>query len=70
MISLINDNCNFSGSTQPNMSEIWEKNKDNMESELFCELNPGSVCVKYTYQYNNAGKSIFYKIIKKNQTSF
>lgn len=68
LISLIN-NCNFSGSTEPNMSEIWDKNKDNiMASEFFCELNPGSVCIKYTYKYNNAGKTIFYKI-KKNQTT-
>lgn len=39
----------------PDTTWIWDNYKGNV-SDIACRLSPSDVCVKYTFNYNNAGK--------------
>jgi len=44
----------FSEGTKPNLIKIWDDIDNNKNYTK--RMEPGNVCVRYTYMYNDAGK--------------
>jgi len=42
--------------TKPNLYELWKDIDRNNNTVYIKRMEPGNVCVRYTYMYNGAGK--------------
>jgi len=41
---------------KPNLTELWDNIDINNNTRYIEKMEPGNVCVRYTYMYNGAGK--------------